>query len=586
MRPRVFRHISVCATLFRQVRTATRAAGAHGIMQGGMDKPTPEQRGETPADETSGRTRRVRRPNNLPHLRPADHVIRIHRGRKFHLRRVLGIPGLYSVGYGDVGSSIFYALGLVVVAAAGATPIALAIAGLFFVFTALTYAEGASMFPEAGGSSTFARQGFNDLAAFIAGWSLMFGYIITISISIYTVPHYLAYFWPVLGHASSAVYFSLGATAFLMAINVLGIRESSGMNFSLTVVVLIIQALLIITGMVLFFEPGLLWGRMSTAWPSVSSLVFGVAIATVAYTGIESVSQLAGEARDPQRRVPKALIYMIFTVLIVFAGISLTAFSVTTPADLANNWSEDAVAGVANGIYMQIDPQAFANAHATDPTLNAVIYFFANIFRSIFRPAVAVMGAAILLIAANAGLLGISRITFSLAEHHSLPPALGRIHKRFKTPYIAILCFGLIAMVILLQGLFLTKIFEILGGLYAFGSMVTFAIAHASIIRLRVTSPNLRRPFKLKLNVRIKKSQIPITAVIGLLSAVVVWVVVVIQQPYSRYVGIAWMGIGLLVYFLYRRAKGMHMLHHRAPPPPVENKQQKLHDENPRSTGR
>ncbi|MBI2855186.1 MAG: APC family permease [Chloroflexi bacterium] len=498
-----------------------------------------------------------RRIEKLPHLRPGDQVVRVHRSSRFHLRRVLGIPGLYSVGYGDVGSSIFYALGLVAVAALGATPVALFVAGIFFVFTALTYAEGTAMFPEAGGSASFARRAFNDLIAFWAGWSLMFGYIITISISILTVPHYLGYFWPVLKEPSTATFFAVGVIAFLMVINVLGVRESSGFNFTLTVFVLLIQALLIVTGVGLFFKAGEIWQRITRNWPDLGNLVFGVAIATVAYTGIESVSQLAGEAREPQKRVPRALLLMIVTVLVVFAGVSITAFSVMNPTDLAGKWSEDALAGVANGVYLGIDPNSFADQHSSDPASHAVIAFFVNLFRSVFPPAVAVMGAAILTVAGNAGLLGISRITFSLAENHSLPPVFGRVHSRFKTPYVAIIVFAGVAIAVLVQGLFLPNMFTILGGLYAFGSMLTFALAHASILMLRVKSPDRPRPFKLGLNIPIMGRRMPITAILGLVASMTVWVVVIVMQPYSRWFGLSWMAIGLMIYMLYRKVKGM-----------------------------
>ncbi|TES83093.1 MAG: amino acid permease, partial [Dehalococcoidia bacterium] len=141
--------------------------------------------------------------------KPGDRIFRPRRIKRDRLRRVLGIPALFSAGYGNVGSSIYYALGIVAVVALGATPIALGIAGILFIFTALTYAEGTAMFPEAGGSASFARHGFNDLAGFIAGWALMLSYIVTISISAFTIPPYLGFFWepfkvdPVLGTATS-----------------------------------------------------------------------------------------------------------------------------------------------------------------------------------------------------------------------------------------------------------------------------------------------------------------------------------------------------------------------------------------------
>src|SRR2546430_4160451 len=114
------------------------------------------------------------------------------------LRRTVGVPGLFATAYGSVGSSISYALGIVAPPARGLTPVVFMLAGGLFALTAKTYAEGASMFPEAGGSSSFARHAFNELASFIAGWALTLDYIITIAISAFFVPHYLGAFFPAL----------------------------------------------------------------------------------------------------------------------------------------------------------------------------------------------------------------------------------------------------------------------------------------------------------------------------------------------------------------------------------------------------
>ncbi len=522
-----------------------------------MQTPTFRGAGDGPNSQNKPPNGRPPRPPVARHIRrPGDRVVRTHRAPEFHLRRILGVPALFSVGYGDVGSSIFYALGIVAVAAMGATPVALGIAGLFFVFTALTYAEGTSMFPEAGGSATLARHGFNQMAGFLAGWALMFGYIITISISLFTVPHYLAYFWPVLKSTQAASLAAMGIAFFLMVINVFGVRESGQLNFTLTIIVLATQLVLVVTGLALFFDYRVVWERIVSNWPSTPNLVFGVALATVAFTGVEAASQLAGEAKEPQKRVPKALVLLIFTVLAVFAGISITAFSVMDPSTLVNSWQEEAVAGVADSIYTGIDPQAWAASRTSEPTSAAVLAFFANIFRSIFPPLVAVMGATILVVAANAGMLGISRITYSLSEHHCLPPVFGKIHRKFKTPYVAIVVFAFISMFVLAQGLFLPNIFTILGGLYAFGSMLSFAMAHASILALRVKKPDHPRPFRLRFCIRIRNREIPITAVLGFLSTVGVWFVIVVMQPYSRYFGMLWMIIGLGMYVFFRKLRG------------------------------
>ena len=504
--------------------------------------------------------------SRLGHRRPGDRVVRVHRGRAYHLRRVLGIPSLYSVGYGNVGSSIYYALGLVALWALGATPVALGVAGIFFIFTALTYAEGTAMFPEAGGSASFARHAFNDLFGFLAGWSLIFGYIVTIAISAFAIPPYLGYFWPpfkeslLLGPAAA-----MGIVFFLVLVNIVGIKESSFLNVALSLLDVLTQIAIVVVGFVLLFDWPLLKGRILDFWPSPSKLVFGIAIATIAFTGIESVSQMAEETRRPERRVPAALILMVVTVLVLFAGISLVGLSVMTPDQLAGEWSRDPVAGIADGLREAIHSEEIALSVAREPAQVIIIHWLLEVFRNLLPPLVALLAATILLVATNAGLLGISRVAFSLGQHRQLPPIFSRIHHSFKTPYISILVFGLVALLILAQGMRQTDLFEKMGGLYAFGSMLSFALAHASIIALRVRHPRHHRPFRLWPNLKIGGRELPLTALLGLLGTVGVWIVIVIMQPYSRWVGTLWILGGLVLYSLYRWGARLSLT--KAPPP-------------------
>jgi APA family basic amino acid/polyamine antiporter len=159
------------------------------------------------------------------------------------------------------------------------------------------------------------------------------------------------------------------------------------------------------------------------------------------------------------------------------------------------------------------------------------------------------------LIATNAGLIGISRLSFSLAHHGLTPKVFSKIHPRFQTPFLSIIVFGLIGIVILIPGFFSTRVFENVGALYAFGSLLAFMFSHASIIAIRIREPKLHRPFKLAANIHVKGREIPITAVLGFLFTACIWVVISITQPYSRWVGIAWMILGLLVYWIYSRRK-------------------------------
>jgi APA family basic amino acid/polyamine antiporter len=458
-----------------------------------------------------------------------DRIFRPRRIKRFRLRRVLGVPAVFSAGYGNVGSSIYYALGIVALVAMGATPIALGVAGILFIFTALSYAEGTSALPEAGGSASFARHGFGNLAGFIAGWALMLSYIVTISISAFTIPPYLGFFWePFKASPVVGTFASMGIVFFLMVLNVIGIRETSFINVGAALLDILTQVSLVLIGFILLFDPVNIWNSIVNNWPATGDLFLGIALATIAYTGIETMSQMAEETKKPEKNVPRALVMMIVAVLVIFAGISLVSLSAMTPQELAAEWSRDPVAGIAANLPIEL-------------------------IQTILKPLIAILAATILLIATNAGLIGISRLAFSLGSHRLVPPVLARVHARFKTPYIAIIVFSLIAICILLPGFFAADVFKNMGVLYAVGSLLAFMFAHASIISLRIRRPKMPRPFKLGWNIRIKGREIPISAVIGLMATSLIWLVILITEAYSRWVGLGWMVGGVIIYYFFRR---------------------------------
>ena len=469
--------------------------------------------------------------------KPGDRFFRPRRIKQFRLRRVLGIPAVFSAGYGNVGSSIYYALGIVAIVAMGATPVALGIAGILFIFTALTYAEGTAMLPEAGGSASFARHGFNDLCGFIAGWALMLSYIVTIAISAFTIPPYLGYFWePFKDSAAIGTLASVGIVIFLMTLNVVGIKETSFVNISAAVLDIATQVSLVIIGFILLFNPTLIISRIVNNWPAPENLILGIALAAIAYTGIETMSQMAEETKKPEQNVPRALVMMIVAVLVIFAGISLVSLSAMTPQELASDWSRDPVAGIAANLPLAV-------------------------LQVVLKPLIAILAGTILLIATNAGLIGISRLAFSLGKHRLVPPVLSRIHPRFKTPYISIILFSIIAILIIIPGFFEANVFKNMGALYAIGSLLAFTFAHASIISLRIRRPELPRPFKVGWNIKIKGHELPVTAILGICALSVIWFIILITQPYSRWVGLGWMVVGIIIYYFYRKRENLPLTH-------------------------
>jgi APA family basic amino acid/polyamine antiporter len=430
----------------------------------------------------------------------------------------------------------------------------LGIAGVLFVFTALSYAEGTAMFPESGGSASFARHGISNFVGFTAGWALMFGYIVTIAISAFAVPSYLGFFWmPLKTSPVVMTTFAMGLVIFLMVINVVGVKESSVLNISLTILDLATQLLLILLALLFFFNPQLIIERIVNYWPAPQDLLFSIAIAAIAFTGLETISQMAEETKKPEIRAPKALIWMIIVVLVMYAGISVSAFSTMTPNELAINWATDPIAGIANKLSIGLVPADLAAKYFSDETHRIVFAWFVSSIQAFLPFLVAVLAATILLIATNAGLLGISRLAFSLSRSKLLPEIMGKVNPKTRTPVFAIVLFSGIALVLQAPGFFVPGMYSNLGGLYAFGSMLSFALAHASIIALRIKMPNEERPFKLGWNLHIRSREIPITAILGLVGTTVIWLVVVVMQPYSRWVGFAWMGLGIIIYWYTRK---------------------------------
>ena len=467
------------------------------------------------------------------------------------LRRTVGLGGLFSTAYGNVGSSIYYALGLVAAFALGLTPIVFMIAGGLFALTAKTYAEGSAMFPEAGGSSSFARHAFNEFVSFFAGWALTLDYILTIAISAFFVPHYLGAFWPALTHPPGDVIGGLTVIAVLAWLNIRGIGESAKLNFFLAIADLLTQIVIIVVGLFLVLKPAVLVRQVHLgSVPTYSHLIFALSLAMLAYTGIETVSNMAEEARDPGRDVPRAVNLILIAVLGVYAGMTVVALS--------------ALPVTGNGAHAQtllgLPPQQ--GGYQNDPVLGIIEHLgLPGGLTHVLRYYVGILAATILFIATNAGLIGISRLSWSLAEHRQLPSIFSRLHKRYRTPWFTIVVFSVFAGVLLIPGQT-----DFLGNLYSFGAMLSFTTAHAAVIALRFKEPALERPYRMPWNITVRGRQLPLTAVLGGLGTLTAWVSVMALHVDARYVGTGWMIVGLGGYVVFRHRQGLDLTsHHRIP---------------------
>ncbi len=466
------------------------------------------------------------------------------RRRQSHgLERVLGTPALFATAYGNVGSSIYYALGVTAAISLGLTPLVFVISGLIFACTAATYAEGTVLFPEAGGSSSFARHAFNELVSFGAAWAQMLNYVITVAISAFFVPHYLSIFWAPLKTNPWDVIGGVIVVVVLVGINIVGIKEAAALNVVLAVVDFATQLLLVGLGFVLIFSPHVLRANihLGTA-PTWANFALAIPVAMIAYTGIETVSNLAEEARDPRRTIPGSIRLVAIAVFAIYFTLPLVALS-------ALPVHKDAAGDYVTRLG-QDPPIGFKN----DPVLGLVENLDLHGFvLSAAKVYVGVLAATILFIATNAGVIGASRITYSMSIHRQLPEVFRRLHPRFKTPWLSLLVFaGLFSIIFMLPGNV-----DFIGRMYAFGAMLSFTIAHAAVIQLRRRPPAVESPYRVRPNLRIRGVSWPLFAVLGGLGTGLAWLVVVVQDVPTRYAGLGWLAAGFVFYVLYRRRLGV-----------------------------
>jgi basic amino acid/polyamine antiporter, APA family len=493
--------------------------------------------------------------------RPGDLRILVRRPAK--LPRTLGAPALFAACYGNVGSSIYYALGVTAAFALGLTPLALILAGFIFVTTALNYAEGTAALPHAGGSSSFARRAFNGPIGFLVGWVQLLNYTATVSISAYFAISYLGVFgkyFPLFELLKSNDSWHVGATialiGLLIALNVVGIQESSALNLVLAIADLVTQLVLVVLGLVLLLNLQTVIHNVHLGVaPTWGNFLASVSIAMVTYTGIETISNMAEEAKNPGRSVPRATFAVIAAVLFVSAflpTIGMSVFPVHMGAhgayitDLAVNWKDDPVAGIVTGF---VKPLAF----------------WAGLW-------VGFLAFTILVIATNAGLIGISRLSYSLAGADLLPRRFNELHPKFKTPYVSIIVFGIAAALLVVPGIFVGgKEIDLMSAVYSLAATFAFCSAHLSVMRLRFVEPDLNRPYRMPLNIRFGRESIPIISVVGAVAIGTVFTQLMFQNiSNSTFIYVGWLALGAVTFAAYRRHRRQPLWEPLEEPPPRE----------------
>ncbi|HEY1516601.1 MAG TPA: universal stress protein [Solirubrobacteraceae bacterium] len=450
--------------------------------------------------------------------------------------RPFSYRALFAVVYTASVSSVYFALGVVARHANGLTPVVFLIAGLFFGLAAMTYAEGASLHPERGGSAVFARYAFNELVSFVAGWAIFLDYTILIAVTALTVPAYLAAFYAPIGRGATEIVVALAVIALVAADNLTGVSARRiRTRLLITIADLILQALIIVLGFALVFDPHALSAsiNLGTA-PSLSDLAFALPIAVIAFTGVEAAASIAGEVTASRKQVKLLVGPGSAVIVLVYVGISLVGVGALPVHD-----------GMT----------ALGTTHIKAPVLGVVEAFHPKWLADVLKYAVAIGGALGLFAAAGSAMLGVSRVGYSLATNRQIPSAIGRLHGRWGTPYVIIGAAALAA-----AGLVLPTDLEFLVGIYAFGALLAFTIAHVSVIALRFRERERDRPYSVPMSVTISGASVPIPAVVGAVASGLGWLSLLVFHTGARYVGLAWMLGGLVLYVVYRKSQQKPLL--------------------------
>ncbi len=455
------------------------------------------------------------------------------------LRRELDARSLFSVAYGEIASSIYFALGIVALHALGFTPLVLLGAGLLFLLVALSYAEATSALPETGGAATFVRHATNDLAGFLTGWVLFLDYLIVIALSALFVPHYLAAALQVdaLDRNPWDVVVGVGVILAVAAIRLVRRPSVYALAILIPALDVLTQLVLVGFGFALLFSPhALTHGTSLGHAPTLHSLAFAVPLAMLAFTGLETVANLSEEARRPGVDLPRSLFLAIGTVVTVYVGIAVVALSAFPGprTELGTRWLRSPLVGVAEQIRLQV-PTA----------LGDTIRFF-----------VGASGALILLASVTTSISGFTRLAHSLGEHGQLPRVFGRLHRRTLVSPQAIVSAALISSGIVVGSAFIGPDVAFLASVFSFGVLLAFTATQVAVIKLRITEPDLPRPYRTPFNVTIRGADIPIPAVVGAVLTFAVWVVAIATHQGARYAGPVWLAVGLVVFVAVRRSHG------------------------------
>lgn len=468
---------------------------------------------------------------------------------RVELRREVSVWGSFMWGYADVGANTFVALGLVMAAAQGATGLAFALAGLVYILIGLAYTELASAYPVAGGGPYFALRGLGDFWGFLAGSALLLDYTIDIALFAAASAGYLNFFMPSLfGFGIDRFVMDLGPLkqlnpvwcletlaliGLLIWLNIKGIRESSLVNEVLGAVTIATESSLVILGFLFAWKPELLVQQWKTEFPSFNDFMYGSSLAIISFIGLESISQAAQETKRPASIIPRTSITLTFTVFIFALSFSTLGLGLL-PWQVFAKHIDNPMAKLAEAL-------PFIGAYA--------------------GPLTAALGAIVLFISSNTGVMGASRLTYSMAHYHVISPWFSAVHPKYRTPIRTIVIFSTIGIIETILSFLTPKALDTLGNMYAFGATLGYTMVFIALIKLRFSDPYSPRPYKIPLNLKVRYKgrivEFPVLGLLGMGGVSAIFLMVVLTHEIGRIAGPAWIVLCFFYYAWYRRKENL-----------------------------
>jgi APA family basic amino acid/polyamine antiporter len=448
----------------------------------------------------------------------------------------IGAGALFMVVYIAAASSLYFALGLIAEQSLGLTPIVMVLGGIFFVLTFMSYVEGSSLHIERGGASTFARFAFDEFVSFIAGWAILLDYAIVLALVASAVPNYLSVFWHGFDTKAGEMIIPVALILVMTWSNIRGVSAGTlRRRLPLGWIDLIVLLAIIVIGLFAVWNPSVLvdnWDLGSA--PTWSNLFTALILSTVAGTGIESASGLAGEIKIGRRELKSVVWSSTASTITIFTGISMIALMA------------DPVTGLPGK-----ETTSIAGQYIENPVVGVVRGFDPSWLASSLAYVVGVIAVVTLVQASRIYVLGPMRVTYALATNRQVPSAIGRLHPKYGTPYVAATAVALVS-----SGLAMLDNPELLIAIFAFGALLTFSIANLSIIKLRFTEPDAPRAYRVPFSVPIGKGSLPIPSLIALIGSVAAFIGVIILRHTATIVGGAWLALGIALYVTYRKTQG------------------------------